>query len=226
MTAQCGKVMRPTFQPQTHGVPLSGACHPASHRSPSHHLRTSIASQWFSKDCGNHTPGLRRRKAVGLTHLHSQVLQRSKPSLYILGADRSSSTAHRRDCRYCILQGLGQTSSHSFSCSSRRIPTLTHTNALISSRSMGLVCHHAWPDEDTRGSGPFTAEGRVPENTSRRRTRRCTGWVSPACELIVRRRNTMRKWDYMIVDSKGVAGGGIFKGKDRSERERRLRAAG
>jgi len=27
----------------------------------------------------------------------------------------------------------------------------------------------------------------------------------------------MKKWEYMIVDSKDVPGGGIFKGKDRSE---------
>ena len=27
----------------------------------------------------------------------------------------------------------------------------------------------------------------------------------------------MKKWEYMIVDSKDVPGGGVFKGKDRSE---------
>jgi hypothetical protein len=32
----------------------------------------------------------------------------------------------------------------------------------------------------------------------------------------------MKKWEYRIVDSKDVPGGGIFKGKERSEVERYL----
>jgi hypothetical protein len=36
----------------------------------------------------------------------------------------------------------------------------------------------------------------------------------------------MQKWEYMIVDSKDVPGGGIFKGKDRSEVDRYLNGLG
>ena len=36
----------------------------------------------------------------------------------------------------------------------------------------------------------------------------------------------MRKWEYMIADSKDVAGGGIFKGKDRSEVDNYLNQLG
>ncbi|MBN1854936.1 MAG: DUF4177 domain-containing protein [Pirellulales bacterium] len=36
----------------------------------------------------------------------------------------------------------------------------------------------------------------------------------------------MKKWEYKIVDSKDVAGGGIFKGKDRSEVDKYLNDLG
>ena len=36
----------------------------------------------------------------------------------------------------------------------------------------------------------------------------------------------MKRWEYKIVDSKDVAGGGIFKGKDRSEVDRYLNELG
>ena len=36
----------------------------------------------------------------------------------------------------------------------------------------------------------------------------------------------MRKWEYKIVDSKDVAGGGFFKGKDRAEVDKYLNALG
>jgi len=36
----------------------------------------------------------------------------------------------------------------------------------------------------------------------------------------------MTRWEYIIVDSKDVPGGGIFKGKDRSEVNRYLNELG
>ena len=36
----------------------------------------------------------------------------------------------------------------------------------------------------------------------------------------------MTKWEYMIVDSKDVSGGGIFRGKDRSEVDKYLNGLG
>ncbi|MBT7302802.1 MAG: hypothetical protein HN849_24945 [Victivallales bacterium] len=36
----------------------------------------------------------------------------------------------------------------------------------------------------------------------------------------------MTKWEYMIVDSKDVPGGGIFKGKDRADVDRYLTGLG
>ncbi len=36
----------------------------------------------------------------------------------------------------------------------------------------------------------------------------------------------MRKWEYRIVDSKDVVGGGIFKGKDRTEVDKYLNILG
>ena len=36
----------------------------------------------------------------------------------------------------------------------------------------------------------------------------------------------MKKWEYMILDSRDVPGGGIFKGKDRSETDRHLNELG
>ena len=35
-----------------------------------------------------------------------------------------------------------------------------------------------------------------------------------------------KKWQYKIIDSKDVSGGGVFKGKDRSEIERYLNKLG
>ena len=36
----------------------------------------------------------------------------------------------------------------------------------------------------------------------------------------------MTKWEYMVVDSKDVPGGGFFKGKDRSQVDRYLTQLG
>ncbi|MCF7732458.1 MAG: DUF4177 domain-containing protein [Akkermansiaceae bacterium] len=36
----------------------------------------------------------------------------------------------------------------------------------------------------------------------------------------------MKKWEYKIVDSKDVAGGGIFRGKDRPEVDKYLNSLG
>ena len=36
----------------------------------------------------------------------------------------------------------------------------------------------------------------------------------------------MKKWEYMIVDSKDVPGGGVFKGKDRSQVDKYLNQLG
>ena len=36
----------------------------------------------------------------------------------------------------------------------------------------------------------------------------------------------MKKWEYMIVDSKDVASGGIFRGRDRSEIDKYLNRLG
>ena len=36
----------------------------------------------------------------------------------------------------------------------------------------------------------------------------------------------MKKWEYKIVDSKDVAGGGIFRGKDRLEVDKYLNSLG
>ena len=36
----------------------------------------------------------------------------------------------------------------------------------------------------------------------------------------------MSTWEYMIIDSKDIAGGGIFKGKDRSEVDQYLNKLG
>ena len=36
----------------------------------------------------------------------------------------------------------------------------------------------------------------------------------------------MKKWEYTIVDSKDVPGGGVFKGKDRAEIDRYLNKLG
>ncbi|MCP4082869.1 MAG: DUF4177 domain-containing protein [Planctomycetaceae bacterium] len=38
--------------------------------------------------------------------------------------------------------------------------------------------------------------------------------------------NDMKKWEYKIIDSKDVPGGGIFKGKDRSDVEEYLNQFG